>query len=95
MSFTKNIGKNLSGKYSKKRIDSTKKSTSDAIKTTSKKAIQKTEEATGDLIGNKIADKMTSVSKKSKKLHFQNKSELKIPKKRYISPEKDNKLLMN
>ena len=30
-----------------------------------KRAIQKTAEATGDLIGNKIADKITSVSKKS------------------------------
>ena len=36
-----------------------KKSTTDAIKTTSKIAIQKTAEATGDLIGNKIADKIT------------------------------------
>ena len=30
-----------------------------------KRAIQKAAEATGDLIGNKIADKITSVSKKS------------------------------
>ena len=36
----------------------------DAIKTASKRAIQKTAEATGDLIGNKIADIITSVSKK-------------------------------
>ena len=43
----------------------TKKSTTDAIKTTSKRAIQKTAEATGDLTGNKIGDKITSVSKKS------------------------------
>ena len=41
-----------------------KKSTTDAIKTTSKRAIQKAAEATGDLIGNKIPDKITSVSKK-------------------------------
>ena len=34
-------------------------------KTDSKRAIQKTAEATGDLAGNKIADKITSVSKKS------------------------------
>ena len=33
-------------------------------KTASKTAIQKTAEATGDLIVNKIADKITSVSKK-------------------------------
>ena len=37
----------------------------DAIKTASKRATQKTAEATVDLIGNKIADKITSVSKKS------------------------------
>ena len=39
-------------------------STTDAIKTASKRAIQKTAEATGDLIDNKIADKIMSVSKK-------------------------------
>ena len=32
-----------------------------------KQAIQKTAEATGDLIDNKIADKITSISKKSTK----------------------------
>ena len=49
----------------KKLFDSAKKSTTDAIKTASKGAILNTAEATGDLIGNKIADKITSVSKKS------------------------------
>ena len=56
--------RNLSNKYGQKLLDSAKKSTTDAIKTNSKKAVQKTAEATGDLIGNKIADKITSVSKK-------------------------------
>ena len=32
------------------------------LKTASKRAIQKTAEATGDLIGNKIVDKITKVS---------------------------------
>ena len=41
--------------------------TTDAIKPTSKRAIKKTAEATADLIGNKIADKITSVSKKPAK----------------------------
>ena len=41
--------------------------TTDAIKPTSKRAITKTAEATADLIGNKIADKITSVSKKPAK----------------------------
>ena len=65
MSFVKNIGKNLSNKYGQKRLDSAIKSTMDPIKADSKRAIQKTEEATSDLICNKIADKITSVSKKS------------------------------
>ena len=64
LSFAKNMGKSLSNKYGQKRLDSAKKSTTDAIKTASKKAIQKIVEATGDLIGNIIADKVTSISKK-------------------------------
>ena len=67
LSFAKNIGKNLINKYGQKLLDSAKKSTADAMKTTSKRALQKTAEATGDLIGNKIADKITSASKKSSK----------------------------
>ena len=63
LSFAKNVGKNISSKYSKKLVDRGKKFATDAIKTASKIAIQKTTEATG----NKIADKFTSVSKKSPK----------------------------
>ena len=58
------MGKGLSNKCSQKLLHSAKKSTTDAIKTASKRAIQKIAEATGDLIGNKMADKITSVSKK-------------------------------
>ena len=47
-----------------KLLDSAKKSTVDAIKTASKRAIQKTVEARC-LIGNKIADQITSKVKKS------------------------------
>ena len=47
-----------------KSLDSAKKSTTDAIKTASKRAFQKTAEATGDLIGKKIVDKITSLLKK-------------------------------
>ena len=41
-----------------------KESATDAI-TASKRAIEKRAETTGDLIGNKIADKVTNLSKKS------------------------------
>ena len=89
LSFVKHIGQNLSNKYSKKLLDSAKKSMTDAIKTASKRAIQKTAEATSDLIGNKIADKITSVSKKSSQNNLNEaKNETEIPKERYISPEK-------
>ena len=91
LSFAKNMGKSLSNKYGQKLLDSAKKSTTDAIKTASKRAIQKTAEATGDLIGNKIADEITSVSKKSTKALQTNETEEDVeivtPKKRYISPE--------
>ena len=75
----KNLDKNLGNGYGQKPLDSAKKSTADVIKTVSKRAIQKTAEATGDLICNKIADKTTSVSKKSPK-ELQN-DEMKAPKK--------------
>ena len=52
------MGKSLSNKYGQKLIDCAKKSTTDALKTASKRTIQKTAEANGDLIGNKIADKI-------------------------------------
>ena len=74
-----------------------KKSTTDAIKTNSERAIQKTAEEIGDLIGNKIADKITSISKKpSTKLCSQNNEvndESETPKERYISPEKTQQII--
>ena len=63
-SFAKNMGESLTNKYIQKLLGSAKKSTTDAIKTASKRAIQNTAEATGDFIGNKIADKITSIPKK-------------------------------
>ena len=94
LSFAKNIGKSLSNKYGQKLLDSAKKSTADAIKTASKRAIQKTAEATGDLISNKIADKITSVSKKSNNNNNNNEDvEITAHKKRYISPEERQQII--
>ena len=76
LSFAKNIGthatkvaKNASNKYSQKLRGSAKKSTTDATEMFQKRAIQKTAEATGGLIGNKIADKIASISKSAKEFH--------------------------
>ena len=66
-SMGKNIGKciskNLSSKYSRKILDHVKQSST----TASKRVTQKLEEASGDLIGYKIADKITKVFKTSPK----------------------------
>ena len=97
LSFAKNKGKNLNNKYSQKLIDTAKKSTTDAIKTASKRAIQKTAEATGDLIGNKIAGKITNISKKPDKEILNNDktddTEIATNKKRHISPEERQQIV--
>ena len=59
LSFARNFG----DKYGKKLMGTATKTRIDA-KTASKRVVQKkTVEATGDLIGNKIADKITSIGK--------------------------------
>ena len=97
LSFAKNMGKNLSNKYGQRLLDSAKKSTTDAIKTASKRAIKKTAEATRDQIGNKIAYKITRVSKKSTKELPNDETEVDeeraTRKKRYISPEERQQII--
>ena len=48
-------------------MDTATKTGIDGAKTASKRVVQKTAEVTGDLIGNKIADKITSVGKSKEK----------------------------
>ena len=59
MSFLRKFG----DKYRKKLMDTATKTGIDAAKTASERVVQKSAEATGDLIGNTIADKITSVGK--------------------------------
>ena len=100
MSFAENMGKSLSNKYGKKLIDSAKIVTTDAIKTASRRAIQKSAEAACDLIGNKIADKATNISKKSNDNNdddddddYDGGLQLTTHKKRYISPEERKQII--
>ena len=62
-------------------MDTTTKTGIDAVKTASKRAA----EATGDLIGNKIADKITSVGK--------TKDETNKKQEIYIPPEKIQQII--
>ena len=68
-------------------MDTATKTGIDAAKTASKRVVQKTAEARGDLIGNKIVDKITSIGKSKEKEKTNKAEEI------YIPP-KDNKLLM-
>ena len=61
----KNISKNLSRKYIQKLLDHTKSSATDALEIALKRTIQKAGEATADLLGNKILDKISQVSRNS------------------------------
>ena len=54
LSFARKFG----DKYGKKLIDAATKTRIDSAKTSSKRVVQKNVEATGDLIENKIADKI-------------------------------------
>ena len=62
-------------------MDTATKTGIGAAKTPSKRVIQKTVEATGDLIGNKIADKIISLGKTNKAEEI------------YILPEKRQQII--
>ena len=78
------LQKKFGNKYSKKLMDTATKTGIDAAKTASKRVVQKTAEATGDLIGIKIADKITSIGKPKEKETNKKKKTEEI----YIPPEK-------
>ena len=80
-SFARKFG----DKYGRKLMDTETKTGIDAAKTTSKRLVQKTAEATGDLIGNKIAHKITSIGKPKEKT--------KEIEEIYIPPEKREQVI--
>ena len=88
MSFVRKFGDN----YGKKLMDTTTKTGIDAAKTASKRVVQKTAEATEDLIGNKIAEKITSIGKPKENEKKTKKTEQ--SRRNLRSTRKNNKLLM-
>ena len=83
LSFAKKSGDNCS----KKIMDAATKTGIGAAKTVSKRVVQKTAETPGDLIGNKIADEITSVDKSK------NNSKTKKVEEIYIPPEKRQQII--
>ena len=61
------LARKFGDKYGKKLMDTATKNGIDAAKTVSKRVVQKTAQATRYLIGNKIADKITSLGKRKSK----------------------------
>ena len=84
-SFARKFG----DKYGKKLIHTATKIGIDAAKTASKRVVQKTAEATGYLIGNKIADEITSLGKTKSKENEKETEEQQI----YIPPEKRQQII--
>ena len=92
--IVKNISKSLSGKYNQKHLDHVKQSATDAYKTASERSIQKTAEATGDLIDNKIADRITKALKGLPQINSEAvNNKIKTPKESNISLEERQKII--
>ena len=68
-------------------MDTATKTGMDPAKTASKRVIPKTAETTEDLIGNKIADKITSIGKSKEKEKTKEIEEI------YIPPEKRQQII--
>ena len=83
MSFARWFG----NKYDKRLMDNATKTVMGAAKTTSKRVVQKLAEATGNLIGNKIADKITPLGKTKSKEKEDERQEI------YIPPEKRQQII--
>ena len=83
LSVTEHFG----NKYDKKLMDTATKTIIDVAKTASKRVVQKTAKATRDLIGNKIANKITSIGKPKEKEKPKETEEI------YIPPEKRQQII--
>ena len=74
-------------------MDTKTKIGKDFANTASKKVLQKTSKTTGDLIGNKIADKITSVGKPKNKKEKDEMNVIEETKEIYILPEKRKQII--
>ena len=79
--------RNFSDKYTKSLMDKGIDLSKIFAKTAGKKILKETTKATGDLIGNKIADKITA------KRHNEDEVNNEIPKEKNISPKERQKII--
>ena len=83
LSFSRKFG----DKYVTKLMGTATETGMGAVKTASKRVVQKIAEATEDLIGNKIADKITSLGKSKSKEKENERKEV------YVLPEKQQQII--
>ena len=86
-------GTNFNSKYGKKLTDTAIKTGKDFAKISGKKIVHKSAEATGDLVGNKIADKITSMGKPRSKKEKHETDIMEETQKIYFPPEKRKQLI--
>ena len=84
------VAREFGDKYGKKLMNAATKTGINTAKTASRRCVQKTAEATEDLIGNRIADKITSVGKSKSK---EKEDETKEIQEIYIPPEKRQQII--
>ena len=98
LSFARNFGNKycksmVSSKNVKKLMDSATKTSKDFAKIAGKKVIHKTAEATGDLVRNTIADKITSMGKPRSKKEKDETNIMEEAQEIYITPENRKQII--
>ena len=89
LSFARNFG----DKYGKKLMDTATKTDKEFTKTAGKKVVHKSAEATGDLVGNNIANKITSIDKSRSKKEKDEDNVIEETQEMIIPPEKRKQII--
>ena len=93
--FGDEYGKSIiNSKNVKKLMDDATKTSKDFTRIAGKRIIHKSAEATGDLVGNKIADKITSMGKPRSKKEKDETNIMKETQEIYIPPEKRKQIII-
>ena len=93
MNTAMKTGTNFNSKYGKKLTDTAIETGKDFATIAGKKIVHKSAEATGDLIGNKIADKIASMGKPRSKKEKDETNIVEETQEIYIPPEKRKQII--
>ena len=98
LSFAQNVGDKygksiINSKNVKKSMDGTTKTSKDFAKIAGKKIVHKSAETTGDLVSNKIADKITPMGKPRSKREKDETNIMEETQEIYIPPEKRKQII--